>query len=170
MNKKLLVVFIALPLSCFSQFFMSTNFAERKDAAGKEIVPVHILNSFSIGTLLNETLVFGASAEPAFADYIKNGYNPVQDSLVVSAFQVFLRKNINDYFLFINIPAYTNFKDISTTDRARIGGGYIIYKTEKFNFEISYSALLNPNENGFRKGKLSIGVSTNLSKIKKLVL
>ena len=152
------------------QIYMSAKFAERTDAAGKEIAPVHLLNSFTIGTLVNKNLIIGASAEPAVADYIEDGYNPVQDSLIVSAFQIFLRKNMNNSFLFINMPAYTNFEDISITDKARIGGGYIIYKTEKFNVEISYSCLLTPNENGFRKGKLSLGVSTNLSKVKGLFL
>ncbi|MAJ90095.1 MAG: hypothetical protein CMD08_02345 [Flavobacteriales bacterium] len=166
---KLIIVFFVVPLSGFSQFFMSTDVAERKDAAGKEITSVHLLNSLSVGTLVNNNLIIGVCAEPAVADYIKDGYNPVQDSLVVSAFQFFLRKNFRDYFVFIKLPAYTNFADISTTDRARIGGGYIVYKTERFNLEISYSALLNANENGFRKGKLSIGASTSLEEIKRFL-
>ena len=166
---KLIIVFFVVPLSCFSQFFMSTDFAERKDAAGKEIAAVHLLNSFSIGTLVNNNLILGISAEPAVADYIEYGNNPVQDSLVVSAFQVFLRKNFRDYFVFIKVPAYTDFAEISTVDRARIGGGYIVYKTESFNLEISYSALLSANEDGFRKGKLSIGASTSLAEIKRFL-
>ena len=167
--KHLTFIFLLLPLFSFSQFFMSADFAERKDAAGKEITSVHLLNSLTIGTLVNNDFILGLSAEPAVADYIKDEYNPVQDSLVVSAFQLFLRKNFRDYFVFIKLPAYTSFADISTTDRARIGGGYIVYKTERFNLEVSYSALLNPNKNGFRKGKLTIGASTSLAEIKRFL-
>ena len=35
--------------------------------------------------------------------------------------------------------------------------GYVIYKDEKFNFEISYNTLLNSNQNGFHKEKLNLG-------------
>ena len=162
--KKLILAFIAFPLASFSQFYMSTNFAEITDAS-KEISSVHLLNSFYIGSLINDDLILGITTEPAVVDYIENGYNPVQDSLIVSSFQIFFKRYIDNYFILVRIPAYTNFSNISISDQIRVGMGHVIYRIEKFNFEISYSTLLNPNKNGLRKGELSLGVSTNLSSL-----
>ena len=162
--KKLILAFITFPLASFSQIYMATNFMTKSDASEK-ILPIHLLNNFSIGSLINDNLILGITTEYAVSDYIEEGYNPVQDSLIISSFQLFFKKYVDNYFILIKIPAYTNFSNISINDKMRIGVGHVMYRNEKLDFEISYSALLNPNKNGFRKGKLRLGISTSLSNL-----
>jgi len=43
--------------------------------------------------------------------------------------------------------------------------GYVIYKDEKLDFEVSYNRLLHSNQNGFHKGELNLGISTSISSL-----
>ena len=45
------------------------------------------------------------------------------------------------------------------------GVGYVIYKDENLDFELSYNRLLNSNQNGFHKGELNLGISTSISSL-----
>ena len=48
---------------------------------------------------------------------------------------------------------------MSNFDRVRVGGGYIFHSENNLDFDVSYDLLLQPNPNGWRKGKITIGVS-----------
>ena len=58
------------------------------------------------------------------------------------------------------MPTSSEVVGISIFDRIRVGGGYVFYSKNNFYFDISYDLLLHSNKNGWRKGRLSIGVST----------
>ena len=81
--KKLFIILIFLPAYCFSQFNISIDLIERKDPL-KSINPNF---DFSIGKYLYKDVIVGVTNEDAVADYIKDGYNPGLDSLIVSDFQ-----------------------------------------------------------------------------------
>ena len=137
---------------------ITANIIERTDAK-KRIMDIL---DISIGTFINNDLIFGFTNEKAFADYIREGYNPIHDSLIVSNFQLFFKYYYHkESFFMLKIPTASDAVGISILDRARVGGGYIFYSKNNFDFEISYDFLLSPNINGWKKGKLIIGVSTD---------
>ncbi len=53
--------------------------------------------------------------------------------------------------------------DIFVVERVRVGAGYVFLSKDNFDFEISYDVLLFQNKNGWNKGNLSIGISTDAS-------
>ena len=113
-----------------------------------------------IGTFINKKLVVGITNEGAIADHVVYGYNPVKDSLNVSNFQLFLKYfSQENTFFSIKIPTKNDIPDMSVYDRIRVGGGYILHSENNLDFDVSYDLLLQPNLNGWRKGKITIGVS-----------
>ena len=125
-----------------------------------------MFNNLSVGSVINDNLILGITTEDAVSDYIEEGYNPVQDSLIISSFQLFLKYYADDFFLLMKMPPYTNFSNISINDNIRVGVGYVIYKDENLDFEVSYNRLLNSNQNGFHKGELNLGIATSISRLK----
>ena len=59
--------------------------------SGEKITPINMLNNLSVGSFINDNLILGITTKDAVADYIEEGYNPVQDSLIISNFQLFLK-------------------------------------------------------------------------------
>ena len=113
-----------------------------------------------IGTFINKNLVVGLTNEEAIADHVLYGYNPVKDSLNVSNFQLFLKYYLQENTFFsIKIPTKNDIPGMSNFDRVRVGGGYIFHSENNLDFDVSYDLLLQPNPNGWRKGKITIGVS-----------
>ena len=133
--------------------------------SGEKITPINMLNNLSVGSFINDNLILGITTKDAVSDYIEEGYNPVQDSLIISNFQLFLKYYADDFFLLMKMPPYTNFSNISINDNIRVGVGYVIYKDEKLDFEVSYNRLLHSNQNGFHKGELNLGISTSISSL-----
>ena len=163
---RLIIVFIVLPLSCFSQLYTYTSLIEKNNYESG-YGSLQLFNNLCVGTpIVGKNLIFGFNTEKCVSDYVKNGENPVQDSLVVSTFQVFLKQYLFNSFVFVNSPPYTNYSKIPFYEKIRIGIGHTIFKGEKYNLEIGYDFLITPNNRGFRKGKISLGFSTNLSKLK----
>ncbi len=151
-----------IPLVSFSQIVVIVDMFEMSDTK-KEISVDDIINSISFGAFINQNVLIGATNRNALADYIEDGYNPVQDSLVVAKFQCFIRYYINDFFLLLRSPLSSKISNISPLDRARVGAGYILYDTkDNVHFEVNYNMLLNPNQNGFNKGELNLGLSIHL--------
>ena len=162
--KKVAFILVFIPFIACSQIVISTNFIERTNS-GEKITPINMLNNIYVGSLINHNLILGVTTEDAVSDYIEIGYNPVQDSLTISSFQLFLKYYANDFLLLLKMPPYTNFSNISINDKIRVGVGYVIYKDENLDFEISYNTLLKSNQNGFHKGKLNLGFSTSMSSL-----
>ena len=162
--KKVIFILVFIPFIAFSQTFISTNFIERTNS-GEKITPINMFNNLSFGSVINDNLILGITTADAVSDYIEEGYNPVQDSLTISSFQLFLKYYADDFFLLMKMPPYTNFSSISINDNIRVGVGYVIYKDEKLDFEVSYNRLLHSNQNGFHKGELNLGISTSISSL-----
>ena len=162
--KKVIFILVFIPFIACSQIVISTNFIERTNS-GEKITPINMLNNIYVGSLINHNLILGITTEDAVSDYIEEGYNPVQDSLIISSFQLFLKYYADDFFLLIKMPSSTNFSNISKFDRIRVGAGYVIYRDEAFDFELSYNRLLHSNQNGFHKGELNLGISTSMSSL-----
>ena len=162
--KKGIFILVFFPFIAWNQIVISTNFIERTNAREK-ITPINMLNNISIGSFINDNLILGVTAEDAVSDYIDEGYNPVQDSLIIYNFQLFLKYYTNDLFLLMKMPPFTNFSNISINDNIRVGFGYVIYKDENLDFELSYNRLLNSNQNGLHKGELNLGISTSISSL-----
>ena len=162
--KKVIFILVFIPFIACSQTVISTNFIERTNL-GEKITLINMLNNLYVGSFINDNLILGITNENAVSDYIEEGYNPVQDSLIISSFQLFLKYYADDFFLLMKMPLYTNFSNISINDKIRIGVGYVICRDEKLDFEVSYNRLLNSNQNGFHKGELNLGISTNISRL-----
>ena len=163
MNKLIIILFF-IPFIVCSQTFISTNFIERTNTSEK-ITPINMLNNLYIGSFINDNLILGITNEDAVSDYIEEEYNPMQDSLIISSFQLFFKYYTDDFFFLMKMPPYTNFSNISIYDNIRVGVGYVIYRDKKLDLEVSYNRLLNSNQNGFHKGELNLGISTSMSSL-----
>tara|TARA_B100001029_G_C14851419_1_gene333944 strand:+ start:83 stop:568 length:486 start_codon:yes stop_codon:yes gene_type:complete len=155
---KLFFLFFITPIFCFSQLNISIDVIERTDTQKEFNKNIN----FFVGKYLHKNMVIGVTNKQSLADYIEEGYTPVQDSLIISNYQFFSKYYFQDnLFLTIRSPISLSNKSISTHERIRIGAGYVFYKEENNNteFYISYNFLLKPNSNGFRKGELNVGVS-----------
>ena len=158
--KNLIFLFCFIPVIALSQTMISVNTFERKD------VQKHTTGKFdiSIGSFIDNNLLLGITNEDAVADYIEDGFKPVQDSFIVSNFQLFLKYYDNrGFFLLMKMPLSGNGKGISSSDRIRAGGGYIFYSDNNLDLDISYDILVSPNLNGFHKGVFRLGISTDIS-------
>ena len=155
--KKLIFIFFIIPFFTYSQLVISTKLIEIKDAKRE----INKVLDFSIGSFINNKTIVGITNEQAVADYIKAGFNPAQDSLIVSNFQLFFKYYNKDYFVLMKIPISSDIRDISIFDRTRFGGGYIFYSYNDLKFDISYDFLLSSNLNGWNKGKLGIGITAS---------
>ena len=156
---KVFIILVFIPFISCSQTFVSTHFIERTNSSEK-ITP---LNNLYIGSVINDNLILGITTDNAVSDYIEEGYNSVEDSLIISNFQLFLKYSYDDFFFLMKIPPYTNILNISIYDNIRVGVGYVIYRDKKLDLEVSYNRLLNSNQNGFYKGELNLGLSTSIS-------
>ena len=162
--KKLLIFFYLIPLVSFSQIIISANVIERTDTKKK----ITNILDLSIGSFINNDLIVGITNEEDVADYIEYEFNPIQDSFIISNLQFFIKYyDDKGYFFLMKIPTSSNIKGISIYDRIRVGGGYIFYSDYNLNFHVSYDLLLNPNLNGWDKGKLNLGISKNISNLDK---
>ena len=155
--KKLIFIFFIIPFFTYSQLVISTKLIEITDAKRE----INKVLDFSIGSFINNKTIVGITNEQAVADYIKAGFNPVQDSLIVSNFQLFFKYYNKDYFVLMKMPISSDIRDISIFDRTRFGGGYIFYSYNDLEFDISYDFLLSSNLNGWNKGKLGIGITAS---------
>lgn len=167
--KNLLIILLLSPCIAFTQIMIKTDLIERSDA-DKNFTNIF---DISIGSFINHNLMIGMTNEDAVADYIKEGYNPIRDSLVISSFQLFLRYYNTErlYFVFkVPGPSFNarnnDWSDIGfpvdfpVLSQARVGVGYVFDLKNNFDLDISYDMLLSENINNWNKGKLSIGVST----------
>ena len=162
--KNLLFFFCLIPFVSFSQIIISANVIERTDTKKK----ITNILDLSIGSFINNDLIVGITNEDAVADYIEHGFNPIQDSFIVSNLQLFIKYyNDNGSFFLMKIPTSSNVKGISIYDRIRVGGGYTFYSVNNLEFHLSYNVLLHPNLNGWDKGKLSLGISKDISNLDK---
>ena len=158
--KNLLFLFCWIPFVSFSQIIISANVIERTDTKKK----ITNILDLSIGSFINNDLIVGITNEDAVADYIEHGFNPIQDSFIVSNLQLFIKYyNNNGSFFLMKIPTSSNVKGISIYDRIRVGGGYTFYSVNNLDFHLSYNVLLHPNLNGWDKGELSLGISKDIS-------
>ena len=158
--KNLIFLFCFIPVVSLSQTMISVNVLERKDTQ-KNTTDIF---DISIGSFIKNNLLLGITNENAVADYIEDGFNTVQDSLIVSNFQLFLKYyDDRGFFLLMKMPISGNGKGISSSDRIRAGGGYIFYSDNNLDFDISYNVLLSPNLNGLHKGVFSLGISSDIS-------
>ena len=149
-------IFLLIPLITSAQSNISVNIIERTDAKKD----VNTIFNYSIERFINKKMSLGINNYIAKADYIRDGYNPIQDSLVISNYQIFSKYYLlNNFYLIIQSPLSTNYDNISALDRIRVGGGYHFYIKNNITYYICYNILLNRNENRFRKGKLNIGFS-----------
>ena len=158
MRSFFLTFFLLLSFFSFSQIRITANIIERSDAL-KEFSDIL---DVSIGTFVNNDLLFGITNEKSHTDYIYNYHSPVQDSLVVADFQFLVKYYFNKYFLSLKMPISSNADDLSAFENARFGAGYIFLSQNNFNFNITYDLLVNNNMNGMRKGRLTLGISTDL--------
>ena len=158
MNKNifLFILFYLFSFNSNSQVLFKADVLEITDTDKKLTEKLDLF----FGTYINKNLVFGFTNEKAIADHVLYGYNPVKDSLNVSNFQLFLKYTLqkNTFFL-IKIPTKEDIAGMSIFDRIRVGGGYIFHSENDLDFDLSYDLLLKPNQNGWRKGKITIGVS-----------
>ena len=155
--KKLLLILCFTPYISYSQVIIKADLIQRTDS--KKIIE----NSFdlSISSFINNNIVIGLTSEDAFADYIQEGLDPIQDSLFHSHYHLFSRYYYNKRSFFeCKVPART-VGGIFVVERVRVGGGYVFLSKDNFDFEISYDVLLSQNINGWNKGNLSIGISTD---------
>ena len=158
--KKLLFFFCLIPFVSFSQIIISANVIERTDTKKK----ITNILDLSIGSFINNDLIVGITNEDAVADYIEHGFNPIQDSFIISNLQLFIKYyNDNGSFFLMKIPTSSNVKGISIYDRIRVGGGYTFYSDNNLDFHLSYNVLLHPNLNDWDKGELSLGISKDIS-------
>ena len=150
------IIFFIFSLTSNSQVLFKADILEITDTDKKLTEKFDLF----IGTFINKNLIFGLTNEEAIADHVLDGYNPVKDSLNVSNFQLFLKYSLqkNTFFL-IKIPTKDDIAGMSISDRIRVGGGYIFHSENNLDFDLSYDFLLKPNQNGWRKGKITIGVS-----------
>ena len=156
MKRNLVFVFLFVSVNCYSQSHISINLIDRNDADKQFINKLN----FSFGNYFYEDLIIGITNEKVFADYIQDGYTPVRDSLTIANYQIFSRFLFeNNLFLSVKSPISSFHKKISIQDVVRIGFGYNFDLQENTNFYVSYSMLLNPNDNGFKKGKFNLGIS-----------
>ena len=162
--KNLLFIFCLIPFVSFSQIIISANVIERTDTKKK----ITNILDLSIGSFINNDLIVGITNEEAVADYTEHGFNPIQDSFIVSNLQLFIKYyDDKGYFFLMKIPTSSNVKGISIYDRIRVGGGYIFYSDYNLDFHVSYDVLLSPNHSGWDKGELSLGISKNISNLDK---
>jgi hypothetical protein len=156
--KKLLLILFFTPYISYSQVIIKADLIQITDSKK------NIESSFdlSISSFINNNIVIGLTSESALADYIQEGFEPIQDSLLISHFQLFCKYYYNKRSFFVlKIPTSSDVIDISIFDRVRLGGGYVFHSKSNFDFDISYDVLLSQNINGWNKGKLSIGISTD---------
>ena len=86
--RKLLFIFYLIyfiPIFTYSQVIITANFIERTDTKKK----ITDILDLSISSFINNDLLIGLTNEDAVADYIQDGFNPIQDSFIVSDFQLF---------------------------------------------------------------------------------
>ena len=156
--KKLLLFLCFIHYISYSQVIIKSDLIQITDSKKN----IENLFDLSIGSFVNNNLIMGLTNEDAIADYIQEGFNSTQDSLVVSDFQLFFKYFYDKRSFFIlKIPTSSDVIDISIFDRARLGVGYVFHSKDNFDFDISYDVLLSQNINGWNKGKLSIGISTD---------
>lgn len=157
--RKLIFIFYFIyfiPIFTYSQVIITTNFIERTETKKK----ISDILDLSISTFISNDLLIGLTNEDAVADYIQEGFNPIQDSFIVSDFQLFFKYYLDKgSFFILKIPTSSETIGISVFDRIRLGGGYVFYSENNFDFDISYDLLLRSNINGWKKGRLTIGVS-----------
>jgi len=157
--KKLILILYFTPYLSYSQVIIKADLIQKSDSKNT----IENLFDLSIGTFVNNNLIIGLTNEDAIADYILEGFNPIQDSLLVSDFQLFFKYFYDKRSFFIlKIPTSSDVIDMSIFERVRVGGGYVFHSSDNFDFDISYDVLLFPNINGWNKGKLSVGISTDL--------
>jgi len=157
--KKLILILYFTPYLSYSQVIIKADLIQKTDSKNT----IENLFDLSIGSFVNYNLIIGLTNEDAIADYILDGFNPIQDSFVVSDFQLFFKYFYDKRSFFIlKIPTSSDVIDMSIFERVRVGGGYIFHSKDNFDFDISYDVLLSPNRNGWNKGKLSIGISTDV--------
>ena len=157
--KKLILTLCFIPYLSYSQVLIKADLIQNSDSKNT----IENLFDLSIGSFVNYNLIIGLTNEDAIADYILDGFNPIQDSFVVSDFQLFFKYFYDKRSFFIlKIPTSSDVIDMSIFERVRVGGGYIFHSKDNFDFDISYDVLLSPNRNGWNKGKLSIGISTDV--------
>jgi hypothetical protein len=160
--KKLILFLYFVPYLSYSQVIIKADLIQKSDSKNT----IENLFDLSIGSFVNNNLIIGLTNEDAIADYIQDGFNPIQDSFVVSDFQLFFKYFYDKRSFFIlKIPSSSDVIDMSIFERVRVGGGYIFHSKDNFDFDISYDVLLSPNRNGWNKGKLSIGISIDASEI-----
>ena len=154
--RKLLFIFYLIyfiPIFTYSQVIITVNFIERTDTKKK----ITDILDLSISSFINNDLLIGLTNEDAVADYIQDGFNPIQDSFIVSDFQLFFKYyHDKGSFFILKIPTSSDAIGISVFDRIRVGGGYVFYSEDNFDFDISYDLLLRSNINGWKKGRLTI--------------
>ena len=158
--RKLIFVFyfiFFIPVINYSQLNIKTTFIERTETKKK----IKDIFDLYISSFVNDNLLIGLTNEDAVADFINEGFNPIQDSFLVSDYQIFLKYYVDKgSFFIVKIPTSSKVSQMSNFDRIRVGGGYVFYSKNNFDFDISYDFLLHSNKNGWNKGKLTIGVST----------
>jgi len=159
---RVIIILVFLPFIVCSQTHISTSFIKRTNSLEK-ITPINMLNNLYIGSVINDDLILGITTDDAVSDYIKEGCNPLEDSLILSKFQLFLKYYSDNLFFLLMMPHYTNISNISINDNVRVGVGYVIYRDKKIDLELSYNRLLNSNQNGFYKGELNLSLSTSIS-------
>ena len=168
--KKLLLILCFTPYIAFSQVIIKADLIQRTDS--KKIIENSIDLSFS--SFINHNVVIGLTTQDAIADYIQEGFNPIQDSLIISNYHLFSRYYYNKRSFFVlkvpatfaglnQLPLHIDLSKNFLFERVRVGGGYVFLSKDNFNFEISYDVLLFQNKNGWNKGNLSIGISTDAS-------
>ena len=83
--KKLLLILCFTPYISYSQVIIKADLIQRTDS--EKIIE----NSFdlSISSFINNNIVIGLTSESAIADYIEEGFDPIQDSLLISHFHLF---------------------------------------------------------------------------------
>ena len=166
---RLSYIFIIVPSLCFSQLYFSVNLLDRTDTKKEIDNPLDL----SIGKYLNKDLILGFSNERAVADYIQYGHSPVQDSFIISNYQIFIKYNIEkNLSLIVKSPINSLVTEFSSSERIRVGIAYNFYSddTNDIDFYISYNTLLNKNKNGFRKGEFNLGLSSTLASKQKFRL
>ena len=160
---KYLFLIIFSPLVSFSQINISIDLVERSEV-DKQFNQVF---DISIGKYFSNNFIVGITNKKSKADFIQYGSNPVQDSLVIANYQIFSKLFLKDNFFFsLKSPLKSKY-NFARKDRTRVGFG-IKFKSndfEKLNFFLSYDYLIKKNSNGWRKGEIKFGISTNLDNL-----
>ena len=130
-NFLLIYTFICFtPIFAYSQLIITTNFIEITETEKK----INNVLDLSISSFIDNNLLIGLTNEKAVADYIQEGFNPIQDSLLVSDFQLFFKYYFNNNsFLFLKLPTSSDAQGISVFDRIRLGGGYVFHSANNFD-------------------------------------